>query len=65
MEWNYFADAIAALASDLELCVQDGVAARRYVESNLDLEVVFRRFEEQLVSLAGKAQSPRLVSLSC
>lgn len=51
-----FADAIAALASDLELRVQFGLAARRYAECNLDKEAVLRRFEEQLVELVGKSR---------
>lgn len=51
---NVFADAIAALADDAEQRARFGVAARRYAEENLDKDAVLRRFESDLLRLAGK-----------
>lgn len=48
-----FADAIAALADDAEMRQRYGVAARCYAEENLDKETVLRRFEAELLKLAG------------
>lgn len=52
-----FADAIAALADDAVLRERYGVSARRYAEENLEKEAVLRRFEAQLLKLAGKSTS--------
>lgn len=49
-----FADAIATLADDAALRQGYGLAARRYAEENLEKEAVLRRFEAQLLKLAGK-----------
>lgn len=54
---DVFADAIAALADDAEQRANFGVAARRYAEENLDKDAVLRRFEAELLKLAGKAAS--------
>lgn len=54
---NAFADAIAALADDAVLRERYGVSARRYAEENLEKEAVLRRFEAQLLKLAGKSTS--------
>lgn len=52
-----FADAIAKLAGDAGLRAQYGASARRYAEENLEKEAVLRRFEAQLLKLAGKSTS--------
>lgn len=52
-----FADAIAALAEDAVTRERYGVSARRYAEENLEKEAVLRRFEAQLLKLAGKSTS--------
>lgn len=52
-----FADAIAALADTRELRQRYGLSARRYAEENLDKEAVLRRFEAELLKLAGKTPS--------
>lgn len=49
-----FAEAIATLADDAALRQGYGLAARRYAEENLEKEAVLRRFEAQLLKLAGK-----------
>jgi len=54
---DVFANAIAALADDAEQRAGFGVAARRYAEENLDKDAVLRRFEAELLKLAGKAAS--------
>lgn len=52
-----FADAIIKLAGDADLRAQFGASARRYAEENLEKEAVLRRFEAQLLKLAGKSTS--------